>query len=70
MNLVKTKQRNIIESNLLGSILTIKNGLCKQNVCCENYSLPTDVLKQISMPCLPIQEEKMLIDAHLDLSIL
>jgi len=70
MNLVKTKLRNRMGSKLLDSILTIKNGLRRQNVCCENYSLPMNVLKQISMPSFLGQEEDMLIDDHLDLNIL
>jgi len=70
MNLVKTKLRNRMGSKLLDSILTIKSGLRRQNVCCENYLLPMNVLKQISMPSFLGQEEDMLIDDHLDLNIL
>jgi len=70
MNLVKTKLRNRMGSKLLDSILTIKSGLKRQNVCCESYSLPMNVLKQITMPSFLEQEEDMLIDDHLDLNIL
>lgn len=50
MNLMKTKLRNRMGTNLLNSILTIRNGLKRQKVCCDNYILPNDVLKMISMP--------------------
>lgn len=48
MNIVKTKLRNHMGPKLLDAILTIRSGLKRNKVCCADYKLPEDVLKNIS----------------------
>lgn len=47
MNIVKTKLRNRMGPKLLDSILTVRAGLKRSEVCCSEYQLPSEVLKQI-----------------------
>lgn len=47
MNIVKTKLRNRMGPKLLDSILTVRAGLKRSKVCCSEYQLPSEVLKQI-----------------------
>lgn len=47
MNIVKTKLRNRMGPKLLDSILTIRSGLKRNKVCCADYKLPEEVLKNI-----------------------
>ena len=47
MNHVKSKSRNRMELQLLGSLLTIKFGLMRHKKCCHNYELPANVIQAI-----------------------
>lgn len=47
MNLIKTKLRNRMKLPLLNSILTIRNGLRKNKKCCNDFSLPSEIIKKI-----------------------
>lgn len=47
MNLVKTKTRNRLQSEMLNSILTIKAGLQRKGKCCNDYNIPIDIVKNI-----------------------
>jgi len=47
MNIVKTKLRNKMGPKLLDSILTVRTGLKRSKVCCSEYQLPPEVLKQM-----------------------
>lgn len=48
MNIVKTKLRNRMGPKLLDSILTIKAGLRRVEMCCSQYPLPPEVLTLVS----------------------
>lgn len=48
MNIVKTKLRNRMGPVLLDSILTIRSGLKRNKMCCVDYKIPEDVLRNIS----------------------
>ena len=43
MNQIKTKQRNRLQTEMLNSVLIIKNQI-KNNICCHNYHIPEDVI--------------------------
>jgi len=47
MNIVKTKLRNRMGPKLLDNILTVRARLKRSKVCCTEYQLPSEVLKQI-----------------------
>lgn len=47
MNLVKTKIRNRIHSDMLNAILTIRASLKRSEKCCHNFDIPKDVWEQI-----------------------
>lgn len=47
MNLVKTKQRNKMQVQMMNNILTIRAGLRRLRKECHNYELPNDVLNII-----------------------
>lgn len=47
MNIVKSKSRNKMGTTLLTSLLYIRFGLKLNNKCCNNFSLPDAVVKQI-----------------------
>jgi len=47
MNLIKTKLRNKIKLPLLNNILYIRFGLKRLDTCCNNYTLPENILKSI-----------------------
>ena len=47
MNLIKTKLRNRMKLKLLNNILHIRFGLKRLGLCCNNYTLPDHILKNI-----------------------
>jgi hypothetical protein len=47
MNIVKSKLRNKMQLPMLRSILHIRSGLQREECCCYNYDIPTNVIKQI-----------------------
>ncbi|KAE9528598.1 hypothetical protein AGLY_012173 [Aphis glycines] len=48
MNVVKPKLRNRMGPKLLNSILTIRAGLKREEMCCSKYVLPADILNSIT----------------------
>lgn len=47
IDIIKTKARNKMGTQLLDSILAIKSGLRRRNTCCLKYQFLLDVLKKI-----------------------
>lgn len=51
MNLVKSKLRNKMQSELLNSILCIRAGLKRYQKCCFNYEIPESVCARVGTEC-------------------
>ncbi|CAN7947629.1 unnamed protein product [Ixodes hexagonus] len=47
MNIVKSKQRTRLSTEMTNTILTVRAGLRRENKCCSSYELPSDVLRKI-----------------------
>lgn len=47
MNVVKNKLRNRMKLLMLNSILVIRNGLRKSNICCKDFVIPHQIVKKI-----------------------
>lgn len=47
MNIIKSKARNKMGTLLLTSLLQIRSGLKRNNKCCHNFKLPSEVVKHI-----------------------
>ncbi|CAN8007314.1 unnamed protein product [Ixodes pacificus] len=45
MNIVKSKLRNRMSTEMMTAILTVRAGLRRENKCFSNYELPSDVKK-------------------------
>lgn len=47
MNIVKNKQRNRMQTEMVNAILTIRFGLRRHEKCCHDYVFPNDVLRKV-----------------------
>lgn len=47
MNVIKNKLRNRMKLTMLNSILAIRNGLRKINICCKDFTIPNELVRKI-----------------------
>jgi len=57
MNLIKSKTRNKMGTELLTSLLQIRSGLKKHGQCCHNFILPNEVIKNIGTSSIYTKNE-------------